>query len=65
MWKICFLLLGFKGVAPTPPPPFQLVRPLILLSQSDIFTVKFRTPRTAPTNFQQLVLEPMITIPMN
>ena len=62
--KFVFCYWGLKGLH-HPPPPFQLVRPLILLSQSDIFTVKFRTPRTAPTNFQQLVLEPMITIPMN
>ena len=56
-----------KGVTPHP----QLARPLILLSQSDlfhsknIFTVKIRTPSTAPNNFQQHVLEPMITIPVN
>ena len=59
----------FVAIGYTPPP--QLVRPLILLSQSDlfhsknIFTVKFRTPWTAPNNFRQHVLEPMSTIPVN
>ena len=40
-----FCYWGLKGLR-TPPPPSspQLVRPVILLLQSDIFTVKFRTP---------------------
>ena len=65
-----FVAIGVKrGYTPSPPP--QLVRPLILLSKSDllhsknIFTIKFRTPWTAPYNFQQHALEPIITIPMN
>ena len=60
-----FCYWGLKGLRTPPPSSPQLVRPVILLLQSDIFTVKFRTPWTAPNNFQQHVLEPMITIPMN
>ena len=50
--KFVFCYWGLKGLHLPP----QLVRPLILLSQSDIFTVKFRTPWTAPNNSQQHVL---------